>query len=184
LSIDDQKTGEVRLLKERVETEKAKPMDQQDFSDMKKGLEEIAKNKQAPRAARGAQALLKTVERCELARAVAKADSLQEQQFGQTRQRIENAHAEQLSKFDDLSVFAVIGRLKESMLFSETPGVKYYRVVDSEDKTICYAKPTGTAADMDLSKFVDKKVGLVGTIEPNHELGGALVEFTNIVELK
>ena len=37
---------------------------------------------------------------------------------------------------------------------------------------------------MDLSNFIDKKVGLVGTIEPNHELGGALVEFTNIVELK
>jgi SH3-like domain-containing protein len=184
LSIDDQKMGEVRLLKERVEAEKAKPIDQQDFTEMKKSLEEIAKNKQTPRAARGAQALLKTIERCELAREVAKADKLQEQQFGQTQQRIETAHSEQLAKFEDLSVFAVIGQLKESTLFAETPGVKYYRIVDSEDKTICYAKPTGAAVDMDMSKFIDRKVGLVGTIEPNHELGGALVEFTNIVELK
>jgi len=184
LSIDDQKSGEVRLLKEKVEAEKAKPMDRQNFSEMKKELEEIVKNKQAPRAARSAEALLKTITRCELAREVAKAYNLQEKQFSQTQQRIENAHAEQLAKFEDLSVFAVMGQLKESTLFAETPGARYYRVVDNEDKTICYAKPAGAAADMDLSKFIDKKVGLVGTIEPNHELSGALVEFTNIAEIK
>jgi len=184
LSIDDQKSGEVRQLKERVEAEKAKPLDQQDFTELKKAIEAIANNKQTPRASRGAQGLLKTIERCELVREVAKAEKLQEQQFGQTQQRIETAHSEQLAQFEDLSVFAVIGLLKESSLFAETPGVKYYRVVNSDDKTICYARPTGAAADMDLSKFIDKKVGLVGTIEANHELGGALVEFTNIVELK
>jgi hypothetical protein len=167
-----------------VEAEKAKPLDQQDFTELKKAIEAIANNKQTPRASRGAQGLLKTIERCELVREVAKADKLQEQQFGQTQQRIETAHSEQLTQFDDISVFAVIGLLRESSLFAETPGVKYYRVVNSDDKTICYARPTEAAADMDLSKFIDKKVGLVGTIEANHELGGALVEFTNIVELK
>jgi uncharacterized protein YgiM (DUF1202 family) len=184
VSIDDQKGVEVRQLKERVDAERAKPADQQNFTELKKELAEIANNKQTYRAAKNAQGLLKTIERCELVRAVATADKLQEQQFGQTQQRIETAHAEQLAKFDDLSVFAVIGQLKESPLFAETPGVKYYRVAGSDDKTICYAKPTGAAVNMDLSQFIDKKVGLIGTIEANHELGGALVEFTNIVELK
>jgi hypothetical protein len=183
-SIDDQKTGEVRQLKEQVDAEKAKPIDQQNFAEIKKKLADIAGNKEAPRAARGAQGLLRTIERCELAQEVLKADNLQEQQFGQTRQRIENAHAEQLANFEDLSVFAVIGWLRESPLFADTPTVKYYRVVDGAGKTLCFAKPTGAAVDVDLSKCIDKKVGLVGTIEPNAELGDAVVQFTNIAELK
>jgi hypothetical protein len=184
LSVDDQKINEVKLLKERVDAEKAKPADQQDFAELKKTLGEIANDKEAPRAARSAQSQLRTIERSELAQEIAKADKLQDEQFGQTRQRMENAHAEQLAKFEDLSIFAVIGQLKESPLFAETPVAKYCRVVDSDGKTLCYARPTGTAVDEDLSKFVDKKVGLVGTIEASAELGDALVQFTNIIELK
>ncbi len=184
LSLDDQKTDEVKLLRERVDAERAKPVDQQNFAELKKAIGEIANNKQNPKSARNAQNLLKTIERYELAQEIAKADKLQDEQFGQTRQRIENAHAEQLAKFEDLSIFAVIGQLRESSVFAEGPGIRYYRVVDNEGKTVCYAKPTGEAANMDFSKFIDKKVGLVGTIEPNPEMGGALVQFTNIIELQ
>ena len=184
MSLDDQKNKEVQLLKERVDAERAKPADQQNFAELKKALGEFANNKQTPKAARNAQNLLKIIERCELAQEITKAAKLQNEQFGQTQQRIESAHAEQLAKFEDLSIFAVIGQLRESSVFAEAPGIKYYRVVDNEGKTVCYAKPTGEAANADLSKFVDKKVGLVGTIEPNPELGDALVQFTNIVELK
>jgi hypothetical protein len=184
LSLDDQKNNEVQLLKERVDAERAKPVDQQNFAESKKTLDEIANNKQTPKSARNAQNLLKTIERCELAQEVAKADKLQEEQLGQTQQRIENARTAKLAQFEDISIFAVIGQLKESSVFAEAPGIRYYRIVDSDGKTVCYAKPTDEAANMDLSKFIDKKVGLVGTIEPNAELGGALVQFTNIVELK
>jgi uncharacterized protein YgiM (DUF1202 family) len=184
LSLDDQKNSEVQLLKGRVDAERAKPADQQNFTELKKTLGEFANNKQTPKAARNAQNLLKTIERCELSQEIAKTVKLQDEQLGQTKQRIENAHAEQLAKFEDLSIFAVIGQLRESSVFAEAPGIKYYRVVDSGGNTVCYARPAGEAANMDLSKFIDKKVGLVGTIEPNPELGDALVQFTNIIELK
>ena len=115
---------------------------------------------------------------------VSKATKLQEQQFKQTRERIEAAHSAQLANFKDLSIFAVIGHFKESPLFAETPGARYYRVVDSEGQTRCFARPTGSAAGVDLSRFVDKKVGLVGAIEANAELGDAVVRFIDIVELK
>jgi hypothetical protein len=36
---------------------------------------------------------------------------------------------------------------------------------------------------MDISAFIGKKVGLVGTINPNAELGGALVQFTDVIAL-
>jgi uncharacterized protein YgiM (DUF1202 family) len=184
ITLEEQRMTQVHALKEKVEAERAKPADQQNFADVKKELMEVAGDKQSPRAARNAQGLLKVIERCELSQEIAKSVKVQEEQFGKTQQQIESAKSEQLSKFEDKSIFAVIGKLLESPLFAETPGVRYYRVVDGNGKTQCYARPTGAAADVDLSKFVDKKVGLVGTIEANAEMGEAVVQFTNIVEVQ
>jgi hypothetical protein len=176
--------SQVQVLKEKVEAERAKPAADQNFAGIKKELMDVAGDKQSPRAARNAQSLLKVVERCELSQEIAKAVKVQEEQFGKTQQQIESAKNEQLSKVEDKSIFAVIGKLLESPLFAETPGARYYRVVDEKGKTLCYARPTGAAADVDLSKFVDKKVGLVGAIEANTEMGEAVVQFTNIVEVQ
>jgi hypothetical protein len=55
--------------------------------------------------------------------------------------------------------------------------------MDNSNKTICYALPTGPASNMDLSKLVDSKVGLVGKIEPHLQTAGALVRFTEIAEV-
>ena len=124
------------------------------------------------------------VEKYELSQEVAKAVQVQEEQFGKTQQKIESAKNEELSKIEDKGIFAVIGTLKETPLFAETPSAKYYKVVDGDGKTLCYARPAGSAADADLSKFVDKKVGLVGTIEANADMGEAVVQFTNILEVQ
>jgi uncharacterized protein YraI len=183
LPADAEKMKEFTALKARVDAEKAKPVEQQNFSDLKKEAAVLAGDKQSFRVASNTKGLLKNIERCELALEVAKAAKLQEEQFGQISQRIETARNEKLAQLEDLSIFAVIGQLKETTLFASTPGEKYFRVTDSDGKTLCYARPTGAALDADLSKFVDKKVGLVGTIEPRPELGEAMVQFTNIVEL-
>ena len=184
VTIEEQRMGEVHALKEKVEAERAKPAADQNFAELKKAIAVIAGDKQSPRAARSAAGLLKTIEKYELSLEVADAIKVQEDQFTQTQQKIEGAKNEGLSKIDDKGIFAAIGTLKESPLFAETPGAKYYKVVDGNGKTLCYARPVGAAADADLSKFVDKKVGLVRTIEANAELGEAVVLFTNILEIQ
>jgi hypothetical protein len=181
ITLEEQRMGQVRGLKEKVEAERAKPAADQNFAGIKKELTDVAGDKQSPVAANRAASLLKVIERCELSQEIAKTVKVQDEQFGNTQQQIESAKNEQLSKFEDKSIFAVIGKLLESPLFAETPGAKYYRVVDGNGRTQCYARPTGAAVDVDLSKFVDKKVGLVGTIEANAEMGEAVVQFTNIV---
>ena len=181
--VEDRRTKELNLLTENLEAEQAKPLEQQKYDGLKKALEIIANDKQSLIASRKAQNLIKTIERYELAQEVAKTTAAQDEQFGKTSQRIEAARNEKLSQIEDRSIFAVIGRLKESSIFSETRGLKYYRIVDDEDKTVCYARPAGEAAHKDLSGLIDKKVGLVGTIEASTDLGGALVEFTSLVEL-
>jgi uncharacterized protein YgiM (DUF1202 family) len=184
-SEDAEKTREVLGLKEKVDAQKAKPVGQQDWAEIKKSLMEIAADKQAPVAAKNAQVLLKIIAGCELAKEVNEATKAQQEQYGQTEKKIEEARASKLAEFDanDLSKFAIIGVLKGSSIFAEARGVKYYRIVDDEDKTVCYARPEGDAVNMDMSEFIGKKVGLVGTIDPNAELGGALVDFTNVVAL-
>ncbi len=183
MTLEEQRMVQVQMLKGKIEAERAKPAAAQNFTDIKKELMDVAGDKQNLRAARNAQNLLKMVEKCELSQDVAKALQAQEEQFGKTQQQIDSAKNEQLSKLEDKSVFAVIGKLLESPLFAEMPSARYYRMVDENGKTLCYARPVGAAADVDLSKFLDKKVGLVGAIEANAEMGEAVVRFTNIVEI-
>ena len=185
VSDDAEKTREVLALKEKVDAEKTKPVEQQDWAEIKKLLMEITAGKQAPIAAKNAQALLMTVSRCELAKEVAEATKAQEEEFDKTQKQIEEARSSKLAEFDaqDMGKFAIIGVLKGSSIFAEAPGIRYYRIIDNEDKTICYARPTDDAVNMDMSAFLDKQVGLVGTITPSAELGGALVQFTDVVVL-
>ena len=183
-SLEEQRMGEVQALKDKVEAEKAKPVQDQNFAEIKKELTVISGDKQSPRSARAALGLLKMVEKTELSQEIAKTVKAQDEQFEKTQQKIESEKNEGLSKIDDKSIFAVIGTLKESTLFAETPSARYYKVIGENGKTLCYARPTGTASGIDLSKFVDKKVGLAGTIEANAEMGEAVVQFTNIVEVQ
>ncbi len=183
--MEEQRIGEVQALKEKVEAEHAKPAADQNFAEFKKAIAVIADDNQSPRAARNAAGVLKTIEKYELSLEVANTIKVQEDQFASTQQKIEGAKNEGLSKIEDKGIFAAIGTLKESPLFAETPSAKYYKVVNADGKTLCYARPAaGATVEADLSKFIDKKVGLVGTIEANAEIGEAVVLFTNILEIQ
>jgi hypothetical protein len=78
----------------------------------------------------------------------------------------------------------VIGLLKTSNIYGPAAEIKRYRITDEKGKIICYAVPTDAAAKMELSGFVGKKVGLVGTIEANPQAQGAVVRFTEVAEVK
>jgi SH3-like domain-containing protein len=184
VTMEERRMGEVQALKEKFEAERVKPAADQNFAELKKAIAVIADDKQSPMAARRAAGLLKTVEKCELSLEIANEVNVQEDQFAKTQQKIEGAKNEGLSKIEDKGIYAAIGTLKETSLFADTPDKKYYKVVNADGKTLCYARPAGAALDMDLSKFIDKKVGLVGTIEANVELGEAVVFFTNILEIQ
>jgi uncharacterized protein YraI len=182
-TVKEQRAKELELLTEHLEAEQAKPPAEQKYDDIKKALEVIADDKESPLTARKAQYMIKAIERGELAREVAEKSAAQAEQLKKTSERIEAAREEKLSQFEDRGIFAVIGVLKESSIFTEIRGLKYYRIVNDDGKTICYALPVGEAAHKDLSGLIDKKVGLVGTIKGNVELGGALVEFTKALEV-
>ena len=155
-------------------------MGQQDYSNIKKGLTEIAKDESAGSAARYAQFVLQQVEGYELAMAVNKEIQLQTDQLAKTKAGIQKARTTRLSEVEDLGRFAIKGQLQPYATFG--PG--HYRIVNEAGKMICYALPEGPAAQKDLTPLIGHQVGLVGTIEAFKPTAGALVRFTDVVELK
>jgi len=166
-------------LRDQVEAERAKPRDQQNYTNMKEALILIAENKADDKVARYAEFVLKQVEGFELALAVTKQVQLQNEQLQKIKERINKARATRLAEFQDLGRFAAVGRLQTFTTYG--PG--HYRIINEAGKTVCYALPGDQVSKVKLSKLIDRKVGLVGTIEPHPQSAGALVRFTEIAEL-
>lgn len=179
-SIEAEKLKEYYALEKKIQAERAKPVNEQNYADIKRALAEIANNKQAGKAIRFAEFVIKQIERYELALAVAKEVKLQNEQLKQIQQGIEKARATRLSEYQEMGKFAAVGELATF----ETYGPGHYRVVDESGKTICYALPSESVSQVDFSRSVGQKVGLIGTVEPHSHTEVALVRFTEIVQLK
>jgi hypothetical protein len=169
----------------RISAERNKPLDQQDYSDIKNKLKTLAENKEAGRAARYAQYTLKQVQRIELARTVGKEIELQSRDLQETNAKIDEARDTRLAQIENKGRFAVVGKLEKSELYSagETGQVRRYRLLDDSGKTLCYVAPTGAMSGKDLNSYFGHKVGLVGQIQAHTATAGALVEFSDIVRL-
>ncbi|MFZ0034482.1 MAG: SH3 domain-containing protein [Sedimentisphaerales bacterium] len=183
-SIESEKLKEYYALADEIKAEQAKPIDQQNYAEIKKGLAELAGNKDAGKAARYSEFAIKQIERCELVLAVSKEVQLQDSQLQNIREQIESARVAKLAQIPELGKFVAIGQFQTSKIYGQEEKMKHYRILDESGQTVCYALPEGPISQDDLSKFVGRKVGLVGTIEPHPQTKGALVRFTEITELK
>jgi len=169
-------------LKKQIQAEQAKPTDQQNYDNIKKALAVIANNKEAGKAARYADLAIKQIKGFELAMVVTKEAQLQNEELKKSQEGIDKARTTRLAQVKTLGRFAVIGKFQTSTIFS-SGAVKRYRIMDDKGKTVCYASPTGPISKKDLSKLAGSKVGLIGKIEANPQIAGALVRFTEIVQL-
>ena len=184
VSVEAKMVAEYKALQKKLEAERAKPIEQQNYAEIKKAMEAIVKNKEAGRAARYCEFVVRQIERYELAQAVSKEVALQNKQLEQTQGRIDNARATRLAQAKRLGRYAVVGKLQPSNIYGPEAELKRYRIVGDSGKTLCYARPVGNALQADLGKLIGKKVGLLGTIEAHPQTGGALVKFTEIAEIK
>lgn len=184
MSVESLKLKKYYSLTNQIEAERTKPVAEQNYTEIKKSLAEIAEDKQAGKAARYAAFAMKQIDRCELALAVDQAVQFQDSQLQHIREQIDNAHTAELSQVPDLGRFVVIGQFQTSSIYGQEEELRHYRIIDDEGQTVCYALPEGSASQADLSKFVGRKVGLAGTIEPHPQTKGALVRFTEITEVE
>ncbi len=180
VSVEPEKLKEFYALQEKIKIERAKPIDQQNYAEIKKALKDIANNKDAGKASRYAEFVIKQIDGFELAGQVVKEVQLQKAQLQKVMEGIDKARTTKLAKLENLGRFIVIGKFQTF----ETYGPGHFRIVDESGKMSCYALPSGQLSETDLSKFISKKVGLVGTTEPHSATAGALVRFTEIVDLE
>ncbi len=183
-SVETKKLREYYALQKQIDDERAKPASQQNYTDIKKAFVEIAENEEAGKAARYSKFAVRQIGRFELASTVAKEVKLQDAQLLQARNRIEKARMARLAEVKDYGKYTAVGLFQVSKVYGEEQERKHYRVVDDAGKTVCYALPGNLASGIDLDKFIDLKVGLIGTVEPHLQTSGALVRFDQIVELK
>jgi uncharacterized protein YraI len=183
-SVEARKLKEYQALQRRIEAERAKPMAQQNYVNIKKAILEIADNKEAGKATRYSAFAIKQIERYELALAAGKQVRLQELHLQRIEERIEKARLRKLAQVPELGQFAVIGWFQISSIYGEQAELKLYRIIDDSGKILCYALPEGPASKTALSNFVGRKVGLVGIIEPHLQTSKALVRFAEIVNLQ
>jgi uncharacterized protein YgiM (DUF1202 family) len=182
--VETAKLKEYNALQEQIKAELAKPVADQNYAAISEALSAIADNNEAGKAARYAQFTLKQVERYELACEVEKAVRQQDAQLKQTNEQIDKEAAAKLAATPDLSKYTAVGLFQVSSVYDpQMQHQTYYRIVDSSGSTICYAVEDGPAAKMDLSKFVGKQVGIIGTVGTHPQTGSVLVKFTEITEL-
>jgi uncharacterized protein YgiM (DUF1202 family) len=183
-SIESKKLKEYYTLAEQIKVEQAKPIAQQNYTEIKKALAELAGNKEASKTAHYSEFAIKQIDRFELAVAVDKEIRLQDSQLQNIREQIEKSRVTKLSQVPELGRFITVGQFQTSTIYGPEESLKHYRIIDDSGQMVCYALPEGPASQMDLSKFEGQKVGLVGTVEPHPQTKGALVRFTEITELK
>lgn len=182
--IESQKLKEYYALADKIKAEQAKPIAEQNYTEIKKAMTELAANKEAGKAARYAEFALKQIERYELAVAAAKEVQSQESQLQQASEKIESSRDTELAKIPELGGFTVVGQFRTSKIYGPEESMKHYYITDDSGQMICYALPEGSASQTDLSKFEGRKVGLAGKVEPHPQTKGALIRFTQITELK
>lgn len=185
LGLEARKLQEYHELEKQIKAEREKPIGEQDYTQIKAALEKIRFDKAAGKAVRYSEFALRELARYEM---VAKANEtvrLQGARLDEVRQRIANAQKARLADIlgSDLGRYAVVGSFETSTIYGPEKELKHYRITDNAGRIICYALPTGSATNADLSRFVGRKVGLVGTIEPHEATGGARVKFYDIAEL-
>ncbi|MCE5340600.1 MAG: hypothetical protein LLF92_05670 [Planctomycetaceae bacterium] len=164
----------------QLEDEKVKPLADQNYVAIRAGLESLAADKDAGKAAEYAQYTLKTVSRYELAKQSASLIDGQKSALQKQLEEIENERQKKKAETGIGTRFDMTGMFKPSAVYSRRPDLKRYIVMDDKDKPVSYAEPATAAVQGDLKEYYGKKVGLNGEISTDPLSNFPLIKFTEI----
>ena len=183
LSTEDQLVKQCHSIEEKIKTETAKPIAEQNYEIIKKDLKTYAEDPKAGKAQLYAKYLLDRIAGVELAIAVADEVKRQDAELEKIRAKIKKNRDEQLAEIPSLDRFVITGILKPSQIFTAQVRQKRYLIVNDEGKIQCYAIPADKSVDADIQKMINRKVGLVGKVTSDPENTVSLIRFTQVVEL-
>lgn len=171
-------------LEQAINNEVLKPLEEQEYSEYRKQLNEIIKADESSRAVRYARFLLERIDRFELARLSQEELEDQQKQLEKIRERIQKQREELIAEIPDPGKYLVIGTLEESHIYTEQTGEKRYVIYDPDNRVLCYAVPAGDLENMNMEYYLGENVGLNGTASADEITPSTVVRFNKITVLE
>jgi len=168
----------------QLEDEKAKPLAEQDYSKIRAEFEALAADANSGKAGQYSKYALRTVARCELAKESVSATENQKSELENELAKIDKSREQEKENIADFGKYAIIGIIKQSVVYADRPSGKWFLIVDNNDVPLCYAEAIGTALDVNYTDYYGKEVGLVGEIASNPTSSAALIKFTEIYKME
>jgi uncharacterized protein YgiM (DUF1202 family) len=180
---EDARLKECYAIKDRIETEKQKDIDQQDYSAIVKQIKAIIADKNAGKARRYAKYEMDMVERFKLAVEAGKLLKQQDEELAKTLKEIEEKYLEKTSRIPVTAKFTVSGVLKKSHIYTARHSQQRFLIIDKGGKIICYALPTNSTAKNNALELLDKKVGIKGIIGKDPDNAVTVISFDEVVDI-
>ncbi|MGA2916511.1 MAG: hypothetical protein ABSE89_10845 [Sedimentisphaerales bacterium] len=171
-------------LEKQFEDEKKKPLEAQDYSKIKAEINALINDPNSGKAGEYSKYLIKSVERCELAKESKTIIESQNTELQNQLAEIDTNSQEKKKNLTDTSKYAIQGIFKPSVVYQDQPSEKRYLVIDDNNKPICYAEPVGSAADANLTDYYEQKVGLIGQVSADSQSHLALIKFEKIEKIE
>jgi uncharacterized protein YgiM (DUF1202 family) len=171
-------------LSAKIDQEVQKPLNEQNYADIRKPLETIQATTTEEKAATYAQILLERIQRYELAISIVNTLKEQDEALAKTKEQIEKAYQAKLEKLPKESGFIYSGVLKASHVYTQKSGQKRYLIQGPGGKILCYVAAGSEEAAGQLESLVGTKVGIQGTVMSNQQSLVALVSATAVQSLQ
>lgn len=171
-------------LSAKIDEELKKPLNDQDYTEIKKQLVTIQEDTDAGKAATHAQFLSERIQRYELAKSVTEILQKQDEQLEQAKQNIEKAYQVQLNQIPEEAQFLYTGTLKPSHVYTSKTGSKRYLLLDANGKILCYLVAASPVIEAQLLQKENMTVGINGTIASNQKSLVSLVAVTELASIK
>ena len=159
-------------LAKRIDEEVQKPLLEQNYDSIKKDLEKIKEDTTDSKAASYAQILLERIMRYELAISIVNTLKQQDQALAEAKEKIQQAHQEELKSVHRQADFIYTGILKVSHVYTHKTGQKRYLLQGPDGKILCYAIPVSGEVAARFESLLEKRVGIRGEVSAD---SGSLV---------
>lgn len=180
---DSEAIKQCHALGEKIDRERQKPPNEQNYTDLRKSVEAIQANTTEEKAAAYAEILLGQIKRYELAISVTETLKKQDESLAQAKERIEKAHKAKLEKLPKESGFIYSGLLKVSHVYTQKNGQKRYLVQGSDGKILCYVIAASEEVNKQLESLTGKKVGIQGTVSGSKKTPVTLITANTVQAL-
>lgn len=183
-SIEAQRLKECYAIKDQLDAECKKPLDQQYYAPLIEKIQAIIDDPNAGKARGLAEYEMKLVNRYQFAVGVNTVLNEQDKELNDSLKQIKADYIARTATIPVASKYTVTGVIKPSQIYTDKTSQQRFVVVGDDGKIICYALPNTAAAGSMAKSLEGKKVGINGSIGKDPVNAISVVRFSQITEIE